>query len=95
MKRIYHKRKSKKLREDTLQQLQKTRTHFEEEYPELLEKARKALKQTGQTPKSEGVNIADETVDRKKTLEVILKYASTRTGKQKDNLKQELSKFLN
>ncbi len=65
MKRIYRKRKSKKLREDTLEQVQKTRAHFEDEYPELLEKARKALEQSAQAPETESAD-DDETIDRKK-----------------------------
>ncbi|MCB9982132.1 MAG: hypothetical protein H6861_00440 [Rhodospirillales bacterium] len=91
MKRIIRKRKSNKLREQTLEQVNKTRQQFDEQYPELMEKARKAIAEPSDGKQPE----ASEQVDRKKTLEVVLKYAALQTSAQKDNLKKELLKFLN
>lgn len=93
MKRIYRQRTSQKLREDTLAQLQKTRAHFENQYPELLEKARSAIAAAPEA--SQQNQDMDQRIDRQKTLEVIMKYAATQCGQQQDDLKKELLKFLN
>ena len=98
MKRITKKRKTKKIREDALKQLRETRAHLEKEHPQLLEKIRKIVEKANQAPERESTEMmsgSDEmiSIDRKKNLEAILKYAALKPGSEK--LKQELKDFLN
>ena len=95
MKRIYRMSKSKKLREEMLAQLDKTRAQFEKEYPDLLKKARIAIFAEDYKTTLSQEKLDEEVIDRKKTIEVILKYASSQTGAKKEKLKKELMKFLN
>lgn len=109
MKHIDKKRKSKKLRADTLKQLKDMRAVLEKDHPELMRSMRTLLKKihpTGNadkplneenksknTSKSKAEEAEFVTIDRQKNLEAILKYASTKPAS--DKLKKELKDFLN
>jgi len=101
MKRIKDKRKSEKLRADALKELRKTRAHLEKEHPALMEAMRQLVEKAGEvekTPlKTEEVNQDTEeddmvNIDRKKNLEVILKYAAL--NPEAGDLKKHLKDFL-
>ena len=103
MKNISKQRKTRKVRENALKQLRETRAMLQKEHPQLFEKIRKIVAgankaQTADTP-SASIKPEDQapdeavTIDRKKNLEAILKYAALKPGSEK--LKRELKDFLN
>jgi len=102
MKRIVKKRKSSKLRTETMRQLRDMRAALDKEHPELMKAMRKLVAKTHAQPappvkkeKSLKKEIPDDAVqiDREKNLEAILKYAASKPAS--DELKKELKDFLN
>ena len=100
MKRVYRKRKAKKIRDSALEQLRETRAHIERTNPDLLESVRKIIERAARSDDKKGPEVEAEAlpnemiyIDRKKNLDVILKYAASRPDPTL--IKEELKKFLN
>ena len=104
MKRISKKRKTQKLREDTLKQLRQTRKKLQKDHPDLFAAIQKLVKKASEAeeagknqekPREKASDDEAEMVqiDKKKNLEAILKYAALKPESQK--LKKELKDFLN
>lgn len=100
------KNKTPELREKTLKQLQNARAQLQKEHPETFAALQKLAlmvaekqpdkaaprvetKKSKQPPKQE-----TQAVDRKKNLEIILKYAASNPGVDLGELKEEIKRFL-
>ena len=99
MKRVVKKNKSKKIREQALSQLKKTRAKIETESPEALEKLKLILEKSESEKLShntQGEMILDEDgvvkIDKEKNLSKILKFIQM--NPHNDKLKQALRELL-
>ncbi|GJL84493.1 MAG: hypothetical protein DHS20C02_02680 [Micavibrio sp.] len=91
MKRIYRKKEKKQVREKALEQFRETRKKLEGEHPELLGSLRDKILESEQSLNMSNEDSESIAIDRKKNMDIVLRFLEMNPGFLEGDLKGLLS----